>query len=115
MAKQAAACLDLAAAATLASPSLAGLGGVWSERWEGLATGPHLPDGSHVVLAGTEDDYSVTQDAGSVQRGVYFKPLPAGGVSSIRCDIDIFTNCLISQQLTRLDTPTTFNYVILFQ
>lgn len=67
------------------------------------------------MQAGTEDDYSVTQDACSVQRDAYFKPLPAGGVSRSRCDIDTFTNCLISQQLTKLDTPTAFNYVILFQ
>jgi hypothetical protein len=39
------------------------------------------------MLAGTDNDYSVTQDAGSVQCDVYSKPLPAGGVSRIRCDI----------------------------
>lgn len=38
-AKQVAPCLDLTAATTLASPSLAGLGVVWSENWEGLAIG----------------------------------------------------------------------------
>jgi hypothetical protein len=31
-----------------------------------------------------------------VQRDVSFKPLPTGGVSRIRDDIDTFTNCLSS-------------------
>lgn len=52
--------LDLAAAATLAHPSLAALGGVSPEKWEGLAIGPRLDDGSYLVLAGTDNDYSVT-------------------------------------------------------
>jgi hypothetical protein len=46
-----------------------------------------VADSSHLILAGTDNDYSVTQDAGSVQRDVDSKPLPAGGVSRIRCDI----------------------------
>lgn len=45
------------------------------------------------MLAGTENDYSVTQDEYSVQRDMYFKLRLAGGVSRIRCDIDTFTNC----------------------
>lgn len=80
---------------------------------EGLAIGPRLADASHLVVAGTDNDYWVTQDAGSVQRDVYFKPLPAGGVSRIICDIGTFTNCLNSQQLTKPDTPTAFNCVTL--
>ena len=54
--------LDLAAPATLADASLALLGGVSPEKWEGLAIGPGLKDGSYLVLAGTDNDYSVTQD-----------------------------------------------------
>ena len=34
-----------------AHPSLASLGGVSPEKWEGLAIGPRLKDGSHLVLA----------------------------------------------------------------
>ncbi len=87
--------LDLAAPATLAHPSLAALGGVSPEKWEGLAIGPRLADGSYLVLAGTDNDYSVTQDAGtSVQRDVYFKPLGGGAYARIRCDIGTFANCL---------------------
>jgi hypothetical protein len=65
------------------------------------------------MLAGTESDYSVTQDAGSVQRDVYSKPLPAGDASRIRGDIGTFTTCLSLQQLTRPDTPTAFDCVTL--
>ena len=56
------------------------------------------------MLAGTDNDYSVTQDAGSVQRDGDSKPPPGGGVSRIRCDIRTFTNCLSSQQVTRPET-----------
>jgi hypothetical protein len=85
--------LDLAAATTLAHPSLAALGGVSPEKWEGLTVGPRLNDGSYLVLAGTDNDYSVTQNASSVQFDVYFKPLGGGAASRIQCDIGTFDNC----------------------
>ena len=91
--KVAAPWLDLAAADTLAHPSLAALGGVSPEKWEGLAIGPRLKDGSYLVLAGTDNDYSVTQNSSSVQFDVYFKPLSTSGVSRIQCDIGAFNNC----------------------
>ncbi|MBK1715171.1 esterase-like activity of phytase family protein [Rubrivivax gelatinosus] len=86
--------LDLAGATALASPELAALGGVSPEKWEGLAIGPKLADGSHLVLAGTDNDYSVTQDASSVQHDVYIRALTGGGIERIRCDIGSFANCL---------------------
>lgn len=88
--------LDLAAPATLADPSLAELGGVSPEKWEGLAIGPRLKDGSYLVLAGTDNDYSVTQDADtSEQRDVYFKPTGGGAYARIRCEISAqFANCI---------------------
>lgn len=86
--------LDLAAAGTLAHPSLAALGGVSPEKWEGLAIGPRLKDGSYLVLAGTDNDYSVTQNASSVQYDVYFKPTGGGAADRIRCDIGTFANCV---------------------
>jgi hypothetical protein len=86
--------LDLAAASTLAHPTLAPLGGVSPEKWEGLAIGPRLADGSHLVLAGTDNDYSVTQNASSVQYDVYVRPLAAGGIERVRCDIGTFANCV---------------------
>jgi hypothetical protein len=84
--------LDLAASATLAHPSLAALGGVSPEKWEGLTVGPRLNDGSYLVLAGTDNDYSVTQNGSPVQLDVYFKPL-GGTLSRIQCTIGTFSNC----------------------
>ena len=87
--------LDLAAASTLGHPSLAALGGVSPEKWEGLAIGPRLEDGSYLVVTGTDADYSVTQNATGTQRDVYFKPgATAGSVLRIQCDIGSFANCL---------------------
>jgi hypothetical protein len=91
--KTAAPWLDLAAAATLGHPSLAALGGASPEKWEGLAIGPRLADGSYLVLAGTDNDYSVTQNGSSVQFDVYYKPLGGGAVNRIQCDIGTFDNC----------------------
>jgi hypothetical protein len=85
--------LDLAAANTLAHASLAALGGVSPEKWEGLTVGPRLNDGSYLVLAGTDNDYSVTQNGRSVQFDVYFKPLGGGVADRIQCDIGTFNNC----------------------
>lgn len=45
------------------------------------------------MLAGTDNDYSVTQNAGGVQFGRYFKP-SGTSVSRIQCDLDsAFANC----------------------
>ncbi len=50
-------------------------GGVSPEKWEGLTIGPRLADGSYLVLAGTDNDYSVTQNGtGGRSSTVYFKP-----------------------------------------
>ncbi len=85
--------LDLAAAGTLAHPSLAPLGGVSPEKWEGLAIGPRLRDGSYLVLAGTDNDYSVTQNASGLQFDVYVRPNGSGTLQRIQCDIGTFANC----------------------
>jgi hypothetical protein len=37
------------------------------EKFEGLAIGPQLADGSYAVLVGTDNDYSVTQNSTNVQ------------------------------------------------
>lgn len=87
--------LDLAAANTLAHPSLSALHGVSPEKWEGLAIGPRLKDGSYLVLAGTDNDYSVTQNGSGVQFDVYFKPLGAGTLARVQCDIGSFNNCTV--------------------
>ena len=93
--------LDLALDTTLSHASLAALGGISPEKWEGLAIGPKLADGSYLVLAGTDNDYSATQNPNGIQFDVYFKrgtpplPNPPGFAAPqrIACDIGTFANC----------------------
>ena len=94
--------LDLALPATLAHASLAALNGVSPEKWEGLAVGPQLADGSYLVLAGTDNDYSVTQNlaSGGLQFDRYFKPMGTA-VERIQCDIGTFNNCARSARTAR--------------
>ncbi len=42
-----------------------------AEKWEGLTIGPRLRGGAFLILAGTDNDYSVTQNGGGVQFDVY--------------------------------------------
>lgn len=87
--------LDLAPATALTDPSLSMLGGVSPGKWEGLTIGPSLKDASHLVLAGTDNDYSVSQDPiTSVQFEVYFKSA-SGTASRIRRGIGTFNNCAV--------------------
>ena len=54
--------------------TLAALGNKSPEKWEGLAVGPQLSNGQYMLLAGTDNDYSVTQNGPlSEQFDVYFK------------------------------------------
>jgi len=41
------------------------------EKWEGMAIGPRLKNGAHLILTGNDNDFSVTQNASSVQFDVY--------------------------------------------
>ncbi len=41
------------------------------EKWEGLTIGPKLKDGGHMILAGTDNDYSVTQSGAGEQFDIY--------------------------------------------
>jgi hypothetical protein len=82
--------INLAATATLNDPSLAALGGRGAEKWEGLTVGPRLNDGSFMLLAGTDNDYSVTQNGSNVQFDVYYNPV--SGVR-LQCDLGGTTNC----------------------
>lgn len=52
--------------------TLAALGNRSPEKWEGLAIGPQLANGDYMMLAGTDNDYSVTQNAGGTQFDVWF-------------------------------------------
>jgi hypothetical protein len=42
-----------------------------AEKWEGLTIGPKLKNGAYLILAGTDNDYSVTQNSSNVQYDVY--------------------------------------------
>jgi hypothetical protein len=69
--------LDLAAVTLLPN-------GKRAEKWEGFAIGPRLRNGNYVLLAGNDNDYSVTQTGAGTQLDVYvdFK----GG--SVQRDLD---------------------------
>ncbi len=73
----------------LAANTLPALG-LSPEKWEGLAVGPQLADGSYLLLAGTDNDYSVTQNGSNVQFDVYFNPALQ---ARVQCDLGGTTNC----------------------
>jgi hypothetical protein len=109
--KEATPWLDLAA--NVGDSSLAALGALTPEKWEGLAVGPKLADGSYLVLAGTDNDYSVTQlppPAGSsaVQFDRYYKPTAPGAavpVERIQCDIGTLDNCFVVNPDATIGAP----------
>jgi len=84
---------------------LAALGNKSPEKWEGLAIGPKLADGSFMMLAGTDNDYSVTQNGpNNEQFDVYFRfsdPNPYG--SSIQCPLNSTTGCSGAASAVPLD------------
>jgi hypothetical protein len=64
------------------------------EKWEGLGIGPRLIDGSYLMLAGTDNDYSVTQNDSNVQFDVYFRLTDADPYkASIQCPLDSTSDC----------------------
>ena len=64
------------------------------EKWEGLAIGPKLNDGSYLLLAGNDNDYSVTQNGSGTQFDVYVKFNDADPyAASIQCALDSTTDC----------------------
>jgi hypothetical protein len=78
----------------LAADTLPELGNKVPEKWEGLAIGPQLKDGSYLVLAGTDNDYSVTQNGGGEQFDVYFRVTDSDpNATSIQCPLGETTGC----------------------
>ena len=74
--------------------TLAELGGKSPEKWEGLAIGPKLANGKYLMLAGTDNDYSVTQNAGGEQFDVYFRFTDANPyANSIQCPLGTVIGC----------------------
>jgi hypothetical protein len=78
----------------LDADTLAALGNKSPEKWEGLAIGPKLANGSYLLLAGTDNDYSVTQNAGGDQLDVYFRFSDADPYAgSIQCPLGTVVGC----------------------
>lgn len=77
--------------------TLAALGNKSPEKWEGLAIGPQLAGGKYLVLAGTDNDYSVTQSGSGTQFDVYFRFTDADPyASSIQCPIGQTSGCFLT-------------------
>lgn len=75
--------------------TLAALGNKSPEKWEGLAIGPKLANGKYLILAGTDNDYSVTQNASGDQLDVYFRFGDADPYkTSIQCPLGMTTGCV---------------------
>ncbi|MFN5465722.1 MAG: esterase-like activity of phytase family protein [Cyanobacteriota bacterium] len=78
----------------LAADTLADLGNKVPDKWEGLTFGPTLADGSFLLLAGTDNDYSVARNGSNVQFDVYLRVSDADPYSSsIQCPIGFTTGC----------------------
>jgi hypothetical protein len=89
--------------------TLAALGNKSPEKWEGLAIGPQLNDGSYLLLAGTDNDYSVTQNGTGTQFDVYFRFTDANPYnSSVQCPIGQTTGCFNTAD-AELANPTLFD------
>ncbi|MFM9089029.1 MAG: esterase-like activity of phytase family protein [Cyanobium sp.] len=110
--KTAAALIDLAG--NTAAASLEALGNKAPEKWEGLTVGPQLSDGSYVLIAGTDNDYSVTQNGSNVQFDVYYDPTTG---NRAQCDLGTKSNCIKinSNGSPDLSTPVTLtaNYALI--
>jgi hypothetical protein len=75
--------------------TLAALGFKSPEKWEGLAIGPQLDNGDYLILAGTDNDYSVTQNDGGTQFDVWMNVMETDPfATSIQCPIGATTGCV---------------------
>ena len=88
--------IDLAATTLLPN-------GNHAEKWEGLAIGPRLVGGGRVIVAGNDNDYSVTQTGSGEQFDVFVDF--AGNFA--RCVLDDPTRCEVNPPASDLviDTP----------
>jgi hypothetical protein len=83
----------------LAANTLPALDNKVPEKWEGLAIGPRLKNGNYLLLAGTDNDYSVTQNAGGEQFDVYFRFTDDDPyASSIFCPLGQTTGCFFHDE-----------------
>jgi hypothetical protein len=105
----------------LAADSLPEVGNKVPEKWEGLAVGQRLTDGSYVMVVGTDNDYSVTQNASGQQFDVYFRVTDADPfVSSIQCPLGLTTGCFTTADIAAdgdidvmFDLPNDGSYKLL--
>jgi hypothetical protein len=74
-----------------------------AEKWEGITIGPRLLGGAHVIVAGNDNDYSVTQTGAGEQFDVY---VDFNG-NFARCVLDDATRCEVNPPASGLviDTP----------
>ena len=80
--------------------TLAALGNKSPEKWEGLAVGPRLANGKYFVLAGTDNDYSVTQNGSGTQFDVYFRFTDTDPfASSIQCPVGLTNGCFLTSNI----------------
>lgn len=92
--------------------TLAALGNKSPEKWEGLAIGPQLANGKYVILAGTDNDYSVTQNGTGTQFDVYLDVTKADPfASSIQCPVGTTAGCFSTA--TSLGATLTSAYQLL--
>ena len=85
----------------LAANTLLELGGKVPEKWEGLTIGPKLNDGSYLILVGTDNDYSVSQNGSGTQFDIYYNAM--SGARAF-CDLGTQSNCFA---VTSTGTSTT--------
>jgi hypothetical protein len=98
----------------LAADTLPALGNKVPEKWEGLAIGPRLKGGHYLLLAGTDNDYSVTQNAGGEQFDVYFRFTDADPfASSIQCPLGATTGCFETTGGALTELPDDGSYTLL--
>jgi hypothetical protein len=98
----------------LAADTLPALGNKVPEKWEGLTIGPRLKGGNYLLLAGTDNDYSVTQNAGGEQFDVYFRFTDADPfASSIQCPLGATTGCFETTGGALTELPDDGSYTLL--
>jgi hypothetical protein len=97
----------------LDADTLEALGFKSPEKWEGLTIGPRLASGDYLLLAGTDNDYSVTQNASGEQFDVYFRFTDADPyATSIQCPLDSVVGCFLTSDVTKL-VELTKDYALL--
>lgn len=93
--------------------TLAAFGNKSPEKWEGLSIGPRLADGRYVILAGTDNDYSVTQNTDGTQFDVYFRFTDADPyAASIQCPLGAIVGCFFTADVTK-SADLTSDYALL--